>query len=347
MRFICWVAVLGVGAVLLVGCGDEGGAETAEKPPQSQRHPEPQQRPQPQKKLRGLEITLDGLPSPENVGVWMAKKRGYLEAAGIDLSIHSPVGPSLPIQYVRDGAVELALSHMPQVVLAKERGARILALRSVVPRPTAAMIWLEQSKLDDLADLKGKTIAIPGVPFQEELLRSVLEDAGLTLNDVEVKKVEYLLVEALASGRADAIFGGSWNVEGVELESRGLEPVVTRLPELGVPGYEELVLITRQDHLAKSPDLLRDFLTALARGTAAAIEDPEEAAEAIAEQTLEPNLKAIEAGVDATLPLLSRDGRMSTGEARRLVDWMFEQGMIQRKIPASALFTNSYLPAGP
>jgi ABC-type nitrate/sulfonate/bicarbonate transport system substrate-binding protein len=72
------------------------------------------------------------------------------------------------------------------------------------------------------------------------------------------------LVSALLSGRADAIFGGSWNVEGIELESRGAEPVITRIQDLGIPDYEELVMVARSDLVADDPRLIRDFMSAVA-----------------------------------------------------------------------------------
>jgi putative hydroxymethylpyrimidine transport system substrate-binding protein len=294
-------------ALLLAGCGDDGGAETVETRTDRQEQTKP---PKPAKNLKSIEITLDGYPNAENVGVWMAEERGYFEDAGLEVSIHTPVTPLLPVKYVADRTVDLAITNGPQVAVAKGKGVPVVAIRSLLPRPTAAMIWLRKSKIGSLSDLKGKTIAIPGVPFQEDLLESVLEQAGLTLADVEVEQVEHLLVPALVSGRADAIFGGSWNVEGVELDSRGLEPVITRVEDLDIPAYEELVLITRRDRLAKDPKSIRAFTAALARGTAAAIEDPEEATDVLLEQSGKSNRKAIEAQLEATLPLLSKTGRM-------------------------------------
>jgi len=332
---------MGAAAVLLAGCGDGGSdtAATTAQPPETTTTEKPAE---PPKNLKTFEITLDGYPSPENVGVVLAQKRGYFENAGLEVSIHTPVTPLLPVKYVADRSVDLSVTHQPQLVLAQEKGVPVVAIRSLVPQPTAAMIWPGKSKIEGIADLKGKTIAIPGVPFQEDLLQVVLAKAGLSLADVKVKQVEHLLVPALVSGRADAIFGGSGNVEGTELEARGLEPVVTPVQELGVPAYEELVVIARRDRLAKDPKSIRAFLGALTRGTEEAIAEPEAAVEALAEEALEPNREAIEAGVEATIPLLSPTGRMSPGRARALVAWMGKQGLTQGGPPASALLTNRY-----
>ena len=71
----------------------------------------------------------------------------------------------------------------------------------------------------------------------------------------------------LIAGRADAMFGGFLNVEGVDLAERGLDPRVVPVDELGVPTYDELVLVADADRLREDPEPIRDFLAALERGT--------------------------------------------------------------------------------
>lgn len=277
-------------AVLLAGCGG-GDAETTESRPGL---------------FRGIAVTLDGRFNAENVGLLMAAKRGYFEDADLGVELREPVLPERAIKYVIGRDVELAISHEPQVVLAMEKGAPIVAVGSLIPQPTATVIWLKESGVGGIADLKGRTIAIYGLPFEWDLLQSVLAAAGLTLGDVKVKSVNHETVPALVSGRADAILG-SWNVEGAELKARELNPVIVPVEDFGVPAYDELVVIARRDRPSSSPWLVPDFMKAVSRGTAAAIEDPEAAVDAIAEKTDKPNRKAIKAAVEATLPLLADD----------------------------------------
>jgi putative hydroxymethylpyrimidine transport system substrate-binding protein len=209
------------------------------------------------------------------------------------------------------------------------------------------MIWLKRSRIGGIADLKGKTIAIPGLPFQQGFLEKVLAQGGLTRGDVKVRSVGYETVPDLVSGRADAIFGRS-NLQGAELEARGLEPIVTRVQDLGVPAYNEIVLIAQADCVAKRPKLFRRFLAAVARGTTAAVKDPAgtvKALEAESEHNPETGRKAMRAQLKATSPLLSKNGYVSPGQARGLVDWMREEEMILRKVPVKALLTNAFLPS--
>ncbi|HEV2859194.1 MAG TPA: ABC transporter substrate-binding protein [Solirubrobacterales bacterium] len=290
-------------------------------------------------------MTLNGQEGPENVGILMAQQKGYFTDERLSVSVFTPVSPARPVQYVATRQDDLGVTQAPQLVIGRDKGAPVVAVGSLVNRATAAMIWLKESRIVGIADLRGKTIGIPGVPFQKDFLENVLGRAGLTLDDVEVKNVGYELVPALVGGRVDAIFGGSWNLEGAELEARGLEPAVIHLQGLGVPPYDESLVIARADRVSEEPGLIEDFMSAVSRGTAAAVADPRAAVEAIEEAGLggsKVSRRALKAEVEATLPLLSKSGYMYPEEAIGLVDWMRGEGMIEHPLRPSQLLTNEY-----
>jgi len=61
------------------------------------------------------------------------------------------------------------------------------------------------------------------------------------------------------------------------------------------------------------------------------------------ESNPEVSWKAMKAEVKATLPLLSRNGRMDTGQAGELLAWMQEEGITEEELAPSDLLTNDYL----
>lgn len=325
MKVRAFVVLAGI-AVLLWGCGsassDAGSVSVNPNPP---------------KKIR---VTLDSLEGAENVGVLMAIKRGYFEDAGLDVWEGSPLEPNRPVSYVGKGIDDFGVTQMPQVVIGKDKGLPITAVGSLVAHPTAAMIWLRGANIDGIRDLKGKTIAFPGVPFQKAFLRTALARAGLTLDDVKLLNVGYELVPALIGGEADAIFGAAPNLVDPEIEAEGEKSVAKAQEDLGIPDYEEDVVIVRSDLLAKDPQLVEDFMSAVGKGTEAAIEEPEAAVQAIVEAIgANPELHRHEKvlQVRATLPLLSRNGRMNPARAIALANWMYEEGLVERRWPSSAL----------
>lgn len=312
------IALLAVAVVMIVGCGDGTGQSdaTAENAP----------------RLQKVSVTLDGPAGAENVGILMAKELGYFEEAGLDVWIGGPIDPSKPPEYVAYGIDELGVTQQPQLMIAQESGLPIVAVGSLIPVPAVALMWLESSGMHRISDLRGKTIAIPGVPFQEAFLASVLARSGLSLGDVEVKKVGFGLVPSLLGGKADAIFGGTLMTDRVELVERGAKLVIPAIRSLGLPEYQELVIIAKRDLASKDPRLVREFMAAVVRGNDAARQDPERAAKVIfdnGEANPSIDLATIEAQVQTAVPLLSTNGQIEPAQEQALRAWMRKEGMFK------------------
>jgi putative hydroxymethylpyrimidine transport system substrate-binding protein len=290
-----------------------------------------------------LSLTLDFYPNPDHAGIYMAQKLGYFADAGLDVSIQTPSDPAAPIKLVAAGQTDLAISYEPEVLLAREQGLDVVAVGAVVDRPLTSLIWLKKSGIKGVAGLRGKTIATAGIPYQDAYLKTILARANLTPADVDPVNVGYGLLPALVGGRAQAMLGGFSNVEGVDLRLRGKDPVITPVDKLGVPSYDELVLVAKRSRLEEDPQSIRLFLAALARGTAAAAKSPEAATKALLEANSDLDPKLTRAEVAATLPLLSKSGYMDPPRWDRFIAWMQQNGLIATAPPASAVLSNAYL----
>ena len=130
-------------------------------------------------------------------------------------------------------------------MLAREQGLDVVAVGAVVDPPLTSMIWLGKSGIKGIGDLRGKTIATAGIPYQDAYLKTILARANLSPSDVKTVNVGFGLLPALVGGSAQAMLGGFSNVEGVDLRERGEKPVVTPVDQLGVPSYDELVLVAQ------------------------------------------------------------------------------------------------------
>jgi len=364
-KFACWGSCL-VFLALLGGCG--GGESSGPAPTQTETTAAQKEETAPPKgettvpevfKDRGplecpthssedIAVTLDADANAENIGVLMAQAEGFYEDVGLRVFSGGPKNSARAVKYVALGIDEIGLAQQPQVLLAEEEkaGAPLLAIGSVIQQNNAAMIWLPASGIGDVADLAGKTIGIPGVPFQEDFLEKVLVRAGLTLDDVTIKRTNYRSADALLEGRVDALFGVTWNNEGAALEARGAEPVITRARSLGLPAYEELVVIAPAKCVAAHPAVYRDFMTAVARGIEAVRSHPAAAARLMkANYGIDPRFRMSDvwAPLKATLPQLSSDAHMDLAQVRKLGGWMHREGILKRKPAIEEIFTNDYL----
>jgi putative hydroxymethylpyrimidine transport system substrate-binding protein len=301
-------------------------------------------------KAEGLSLALDFYPNPDHVGIYEAQKLGYFRDAGLDVSISAPTDPSAPIKEVAAGRADLAISYEPEVLLAREQGLDVKAVAALVDRPLTSLIWLGKSGIKRLGDLRGKTIATAGIPYQDAFLKTILARVHLSPDDVKAVNVGLGLLPAIVGGKAQAMLGGFSNVEGVDLRLRKKHPTVTPVDKLGVPTYDELVLVAKGSRIDDDPDPIRLFIAALARGTAAAEQNPDAATQALLEQNhdLDPKLTAAE--VKATLPVLSQPGGadpygyMDQEQWRQFIGWMRDNGLISSLPAPGAVLSEELLP---
>ena len=296
-----------------------------------------------------LDLALDFYVNPDHAGIYTALDRGFFRRAGLDVQPRVPSDPTAPIKQVAAGQADLAVSYEPEVLLAQEQGLDVIAVAALVDQPLTSLISLPAAGIAEPADLRGKTIATAGIPYQSDYLSTILRGAGMTSADVTEVDVGFSLLPALLGGRADAILGGFLNVEGVDLAQRGADPRVVPVNQLGVPTYDELVLVAERSRVEDDPEELRLFIAELAKGTRAAIADPAAATAAIldAGDGLDPSLTRAE--IDATLPLLARErgkpfGYMDGEEWSTFAGWMTGNGLISDVPSEDEMFTDELLP---
>ncbi len=325
------LALVVCAAVVAIGCGEKSESTTAGQ-------------------LQPFDLALDFYVNPDHAGVYEALDRGYFRDAGLDVQPQAPSDPSAPIKEVASGQVDLAISYEPEVLLAHDQGLPVKAVAALVPTPLTSMIWLADSGIQNVKELRGKTIATAGIPYQAAYLKTILEGAGLTTGDVNVVDVQQGLLPAILGGRADAMLGGFLNVEGVDLALRGKNPTVTPVDKLGIPTYDELVLVANSDSLGDDSQSIRLFIAALERGTKAAAADPAEATKAIldAGKGLDPRFTAAE--VRKTLPLLlPKDARgpygyMDPKQWDAFAHFFADNGVIEALPNSNDVLTNDLLP---
>ena len=296
-----------------------------------------------------FELALDFYVNPDHAGIYTALANGYFDRAGLEVTPRVPSDPSAPIRQVAAGQADLAVSYQPEVMLANEEGLDVVAVAALVDEPLTSLISLPAAGIARPIDLRGKTIATAGIPYQTDYLETILEGAGLTIDDVTEVNVGLNLLPAVISGQANAMLGGFKNIEGVDLTRRGAAPVIVPVDQLGVPSYDELVLVAKRETVEDDPENLRLFISALAHGTKDAVANPQAATENIlnASKGLDPALTRDE--IDATLPLLAAApgqpfGQLDGEKWKLFAAWMAEHDLISDVPEPDEVLTNDLLP---
>jgi len=319
--------------VAVTACGGNGGPSTG-----SASNPAP------------FTLDLDWYVNPDHAGIYTALDRGFFKQQGLDVKPQVPSDPSAPIKEVAAGRADLAVSYEPEVLLAKEQGLDVEAVAAIVNQPLTSLISLPGGGITNAAELDGKTVGTAGIPYQSDYLKTILRHAGLAPDSATEVNVGLNLLPTVIAGKVDAILGGFRNIEGVDLRLRGLDPRIVPVDQLGVPTYDELVLVARRSTVDDHPDAIRSFIAGLAQGAAYAVAHPQEAANVVtkAGKGLDPDQTRAE--VDATLPLLAAPkdrpyGFLDPAQWRAYAGWMAENGLISQAPQPSDVLTNGLLPA--
>jgi putative hydroxymethylpyrimidine transport system substrate-binding protein len=283
-------------------------------------------------------LTLDWTPNPDHIGFYYARDEGIFSKAGLDVAIHAPSDPAAPLKLVAAGRSDLAVSYEQEVFFAAAKKLPVVAVASVIGQPLNSFMSIEPG-VRTLADLRGKSVGITGVPADY----AALDAAGLT-GHVHVVNVGYSLLPALLSHKVDAVLGVYRNVEGIDLMQRGYTPAVIPLDRAGVPTYDELVLVANSDRLRSSAsytEMVGKFVDAFLQGSAVAQAHPERSLEILGKVTASKH-SFLAASTPATLALLG-DGCLSEAAWTRFGTWMHEQGLLKKQVPARNVMTTRFL----
>jgi putative hydroxymethylpyrimidine transport system substrate-binding protein len=294
---------------------------------------------------RAVTLMLDWYPNADHAAIYAALADGYFAARGLRLSVQTPSDTTVQIPLVATGKVDFAVSYEPDVLLARAQAVPVRAVYALVQEPLNCLIALQKAHISRPVQLEGKRVGTSGTPGDTAILDSLVSDDGGNPAQVQNINVGMNLVPALISGQVDAIVGGYWNWEAVEIAQKGYPDTVLHLQQWGIPTYDELVIIAAD---SVAPALAEPFCAALAAGAAAAAAHPAAALAAI----LKANPSLSRALVSRSLQLLAPAwrvdgapyGHMSARSWTAFGAWLRQTGQLQKPVDAPAALTDAFLP---
>lgn len=297
-------------------------------------------------------VMLDFFPNADHAALYTAIDDGYFKTAGLDVRPETPSDPSAPLKLLAAGKVDMAISYEPELLLARDQGLKVVSIGALVQRPLTSIIALPGSHVHKVADLAGKRVGTAGIDYQTAELDTALQAAGVHPSAVQQVNVGFNLVPAMLSGRVAATLGGFWNYEAIQLEEMHKHPLVIPVDQAGVPTYDELVLVVREDEAGTRGQDLRAFLQALTHGEQQVRSNPADAAAAIVAANPSAEGKLQLASIHKTLPaMLPSDsskpyGWQDPSAWASFSHWMFAHGLIHSDPNTAGLppFTNEFLP---
>lgn len=294
--------------------------------------------------LKNATLVLDFIPGAIHAGIYEAKKAGYYEDNGIDLTIIEPTSTADTLKLIDAGKADFGLADGIDLAGQIEQGRQAQGIMAVTQRPSGGLITLEKNGIDTPADLSRESIGVTGVPSDNAVLDTILGHAGLTEEDVKVITIGFNGVQALESGKIQG-FIGFIPADGTQLEADGYPTRSFPFDEYGGPSYPGLVIFSTEAKIDGEPDLMRGFVEATVKGYRAALDDPATAIDDLISQTQGINKGLATKSFDAWKPLLGPAdtyGQFDQGNLEALSSFLVESDLASRPISPGRYATNRF-----
>lgn len=283
-----------------------------------------------------LTVLLDWFVNPDHAALIVAKEEGWFEKAGLDVELIPPADPSAPPRLVAAGQADLAISYQPQLHVQVEEGLPLVRIGTLAETPLNSLVVLQDGGVDNIADLKGKTVGFSVGGFEDAVLGAMLRTHELELKDVELVNINFALSPSLISGRVDAVIGAFRNFELNQLDIEGRPGKAFYPEEHGVPAYDELILVARNDRL--DDERFRKFLDVIESTTLYLANHPSEAWQTFIEAHPDLDNELNRRAWRDTLPRLAkRPAALDSVRYTRFAEFMLESGLIS-EIPMLELY---------
>lgn len=278
-----------------------------------------------------LTLMLDWYVNPDHAPILVAEQIGAFKDAGLNVKIVPPSDPSLPPRLVAAKKADLAITYQPQLHFFADQGLPLVRVGTLINTPLNTVMTLDKS-ITSPAGLKGKKIGFSVSGIEQTTLDTMLKHEGVSAGDIKPVNVNFQLTSALLAGQVDAVIGGYRNIEALELQIQGKDPVVFNVEDYGVPTYDELIIVANSADVDK-PKIAK-FLAALKKGNGYLQAHPEETWNAFASGHPELNTELNRRAWKASLPLFASDpAKLDTARYQAYAQFLFDNKLIKQITP--------------
>jgi len=298
---------------------------------------------------RKLTFLLNVPPAGYNAGFELAVEKGLYKAAGLDVTIEPGNGSQTTAQLIAVGKYDIGFADSAPVMKLIADGAKVRILATILQGNPNAVTALKKTGLKSVADIKGRSVAMPNAGSQSSMFPLVLAANNLKESDIKlVNMPPQSMVASLIQGTVEVILG-SVDQYDIALKAQGQEFDSYLFIDSGAPTVSTSI-IASDEFLAKNPDVAKKFVAASLKGWYATLDNPAEAVSAMKKMFPDANEKLAPAQIEATRFLMCVNRAKFVGKATPdqwsdTVKIFNKIGVLPESVPATRYYTYDYLPA--
>lgn len=286
-----------------------------------------------------LTVALNGQANPNHGPIIIANQLGFFAEQGLAVQILTPANSHDSSTQVAMQKADIGIAHEPDLIQQIDNGEPLVSIGTLIDKPLTSVVVLKESKMQTLADLKGKTVATSNKPLSAAMFKIMLRKAGVDVQDVTVSRKSNNLTQALLTHEIEAISGIMRNREIPILESLHQHVTMYFPEDYGIPAYNELVFVshTSQKHDTRFPR----FLAAIKKAVRYIDEHPEFAWREFTRAYPEVKNPINHTTWFATLPYFAENPEeVDASEWRQFAKFMQEEKLIKTLQPNSRYIVN-------
>lgn len=282
-------------------------------------------------------ILLDWFPNPNHIPLYAGVEKGFFKDENISLNIQKIYDPSDSIPYLTSKKTDLAIYYMPQTIRAKSKGANIKVIGSLIDKPLNCILYRKDSNITELKDLDNKIIGYAMASLNTLQLKKLCDEQKIIPKETICLATD--LVSALTMRRVDATLGCYCNIEKEQLNALGIETGSFPINVLGIPDYEELVVLANENK-GNDKVFVEAFKRALQKSINFSKKHPDEAFALYLKANpdkMQATRKWEEKAWMATLPLFSLNQNFNEEAWQSFSNWMINNSLIITEVSAKDL----------
>lgn len=299
--------------------------------------------------LETFDVVLDWYPNAVHGFIYEAIEKGYYAEEGLDVKIHFPANVNDGISMPAAGKADLGIYYMGDTIrTVANEDVPIKCVGAVMQSEMAIVLSLADKNIKTPKDLTGKKVGHCNPEVAEALVNAMVKNDGGDPNSIQYMDVGFDLMSAMTTGNVDATYGCMLNHEVPQLEKQGFAVNYFMSSEFGVPKAYELVFLAGDKQLEENPEKIEKFLRASQKGFADMKKDPDATVKLLLEKQNAENFPLDEdveqKSMAALLPVMETENAAFLSQKeedwQNYIDWMFETGLITKKIEAKDVMVN-------
>jgi NitT/TauT family transport system substrate-binding protein len=346
--FLCFVLAAG----LVAGCAAVPAPPATQRPASVERTAPPSTPVQAlpsitPDRLTPIQLAMGYIPSVQFAPFYVAQERGYFKDAGLDVKFRYGFESDL-LKLVGTNQLPFMIGSGEEVILGRSQGLPVRYVMRWYRKFPVVLFSKAEKGIKSPLDLAGKRVGLPGL-FGASYVgwEAMVFASGLDPAKVNLESIGFTQASAVSTDKVDAAL--DYVVNGpVQLQQAGEE--VTVLPVYDYIDLPSNGIITNEQTIKEKPELVRALVTAVKRGLADTLADPD-AAFAISLAAV-PEAGGQQAAVsravfDASLKLWQAEagqlGRSDPASWEKAAGFMKQMGLIQSAVNPSDLYSNDFV----